>query len=64
MRRFGEPDWTGSFEMSAINELGNTSTTGLKKVRRLPAEISILGVLIGIIIVFGAILYWIAKKLK
>lgn len=38
--------------MSATNELGNTSTTGLKKVRRLPAEVSILGVLIGIVVVF------------
>jgi len=34
------------------NELGNTSTTGLKKVRRLPPEVSILGVLIGIALVF------------
>jgi ribose transport system permease protein len=39
------------------NELGNTSTTGLKKVRRLPAEFSILAVLIGIILVFE-ILGW------
>jgi ribose transport system permease protein len=42
--------------MSA-NELGSTSTTGLKKVRRLPAEVSILGVLFGIAIVFE-ILGW------
>ena len=39
------------------NELGNTSTTGLKKVRRLPAEISILLVLVGIVVVFE-ILGW------
>ena len=39
------------------NELGNTSATGLKKVRRLPAEISILAVLVGIILVFE-ILGW------
>ena len=43
--------------MSTVNELGNTSTTGLKKVRRLPVEVSILGVLVGIIIVFE-ILGW------
>lgn len=36
----------------ATNELGNTSTTGLKKVRRLPPEVSILAVLIGIALVF------------
>lgn len=34
------------------NELGNTSATGLKSVRRLPPEISILFVLLGIIIAF------------
>lgn len=39
------------------NGLGNTSTTGLKKVRRLPPEISILAVLIGIAVVFE-ILGW------
>jgi ribose/xylose/arabinose/galactoside ABC-type transport system permease subunit len=39
------------------NELGSTSTTGLKKVRRLPPEVSILGVLIGIALVFE-ILGW------
>lgn len=44
--------------MSEItNGLGNTSTTGLKKVRRLPPEISILAVLVGIAIVFE-ILGW------
>ena len=43
--------------MSTVNELGNTSTTGLKRVRRLPPEVSILGVLVGIIIVFE-ILGW------
>ena len=43
--------------MTTANELGNTSTTGLKKVRRLPAEVSILGVLIGIVIIFE-ILGW------
>jgi ribose/xylose/arabinose/galactoside ABC-type transport system permease subunit len=41
----------------STNELGSTSTTGLKKVRRLPAEVSILGVLFGIAIVFE-ILGW------
>ncbi len=40
------------------NELGNTSTTGLKKVKRLPPEVSILLVLAGIAIVFE-ILGWI-----
>ena len=34
------------------NELGGTSTTGLKKVKRLPPEVSILVVLLGIAIVF------------
>ncbi|MDO6966583.1 ABC transporter permease [Rhizobium alvei] len=43
--------------MATANDLGDTSTTGLKKVRRLPAEVSILGVLIGIIIIFE-ILGW------
>jgi ribose/xylose/arabinose/galactoside ABC-type transport system permease subunit len=43
--------------MNTANELGNTSTTGLKKVSRLPPEVSILGVLIGIIIIFE-ILGW------
>lgn len=38
------------------NETG-TSTTGLKSIRRLPAEVSILGVLIGIALVFE-ILGW------
>ncbi|MDB5556667.1 MAG: Inositol transport system permease protein [Rhizobium sp.] len=41
----------------SINELGGTSATGLKKVRRLPPEVSILGVLLGIAIVFE-ILGW------
>ncbi|UVC09228.1 ABC transporter permease [Rhizobium sp. TH2] len=41
----------------STNELGSTSMTGLKKVRRLPAEVSILGVLFGIAIVFE-ILGW------
>jgi len=41
----------------STNELGSTSTTGLKKVRRLPPEVSILGVLLGIAIVFE-ILGW------
>jgi ribose transport system permease protein len=41
------------------NELGNTSATGLKKVRRLPAEISILAVLIGIIVVFEVLGWYI-----
>ncbi len=40
------------------NELGNTSTTGLKKVKRLPPEVSILLVLAGIALVFE-ILGWI-----
>lgn len=40
----------------AANETG-TSTTGLKSIRRLPAEVSILGVLIGIALVFE-ILGW------
>jgi ribose transport system permease protein len=40
-----------------INELGNTSKTGLKSVRRLPPEVSILAVLIGIALVFE-ILGW------
>jgi ribose/xylose/arabinose/galactoside ABC-type transport system permease subunit len=39
------------------NELGNTSTTGLKKVKRLPPEVSILLVLAGIALVFE-ILGW------
>lgn len=39
------------------NGLGNTSTTGLKRVRRLPPEFSILAVLIGIAVVFE-ILGW------
>ena len=42
---------------TAAPEVG-TSTTGLKKVRRLPPEVSILGVLLGIILVFE-ILGWI-----
>lgn len=41
----------------STNELGGTSATGLKKVRRLPPEVSILGVLLGIAIVFE-ILGW------
>lgn len=36
----------------STNELGSTSTTGLKKVRRLPPEVSILAVLIGIALIF------------
>ncbi len=40
------------------NELGNTSTTGLKKVKRMPPEVSILLVLAGIALVFE-ILGWI-----
>ena len=43
---------------AAQNELGNTSQTGLKKVRRLPPEVSILLVLAGIAITFE-ILGWI-----
>ncbi len=39
------------------NELGNTSTTGLKKVKRMPPEVSILLVLAGIALVFE-ILGW------
>ena len=41
---------TGGEEImsDATNELGETSKTGLKKVRRLPPEVSILAVLIGI----------------
>ncbi len=42
---------------NVTNELGNTSTTGLKKVRRLPPEFSILLVLLGIAVVFE-ILGW------
>ncbi len=41
---------------TATPEIG-TSTTGLKKVRRLPPEVSILGVLIGIALIFE-ILGW------
>ncbi len=40
------------------NELGNTSTTGLKKVKRMPPEVSILLVLAGIALVFE-VLGWI-----
>jgi ribose/xylose/arabinose/galactoside ABC-type transport system permease subunit len=39
------------------NELGNTSTTGLKKIKRMPPEVSILLVLAGIALVFE-ILGW------
>jgi ribose transport system permease protein len=44
--------------MAATENEAGASTTGLKKVRRLPAEVSILGVLIGIILVFE-VLGWI-----
>jgi ribose transport system permease protein len=43
---------------NATNDLGNTSRTGLKKVKRMPPEVSILLVLAGIAIIFE-ILGWI-----
>jgi ribose/xylose/arabinose/galactoside ABC-type transport system permease subunit len=46
----------------AINELGDTSKTGLKKVRRLPPEFSILAVLIGIALVFEIIGWYVVGE--
>ncbi|MCQ1856135.1 ABC transporter permease, partial [Neorhizobium galegae] len=46
----------------AINELGETSKTGLKKIRRLPPEFSILAVLIGIALIFEVIGWYVVGE--
>ncbi|KQZ59842.1 ABC transporter [Rhizobium sp. Root149] len=49
--------------MSEIaNELGSTSKTGLKKIRRLPPEFSILMVLIGIALIFEVIGWYVVGE--